>query len=539
MIRQGRAESAVLSLVAAVVAGVLCLAPLPWGATLPIDRFVVSLLLVGAAALVLATTAWSRVPRGVLAPSGALLVVSAIGFLQALPLPAFVVRLLGGRTERVWSEARLVAGDAEGSAMTLSWAPDQSLDTAAWIGILGLVFLVAAVLGAERRHRRVLGASLVAAALLQVVLPTFSGLGGRGRLFAGLGPSSTPVDQWFRGTYANPNHLSLLLGMVLMAGAAAAWWGARRALKGDSLMRKALAVALPAVLLLGLSAATARIGSRAGMLALAFGFLVHFGLLAAHYGRRKLVRVFATFGTVATVVGSVWYFFFGGRDGLGDLLNTSVYDLTVHARLRAVGESLLLWWEAPLFGVGLGAYRQAFPIRQTNRLSDSWEHVHNDWVELLVTGGPLAAAVFGLGLFLLVRRLWTVFHRGRTSEERAAGLAALGALVVAGVHELFDFGLLVPANALVLVVLCGAAAGAPAGVPRRRRRRRRSSRSSSPAPAADHEGGETGGPASPGSPDAATPRSTVTSGTMRFSPARVRSCRRPGSVPTSTFTSTV
>ena len=46
------------------------------------------------------------------------------------------------------------------------------------------------------------------------------------------------------------------------------------------------------------------------------------------------------------------------------------------------------------------------------------------------------------------------------AATRAAVVAALDALVAAAVHELFDFGLTLPANAITLAVLCGAALAA-------------------------------------------------------------------------------
>ncbi|MFQ5349076.1 MAG: hypothetical protein ACE5EG_01390, partial [Thermoanaerobaculia bacterium] len=45
-------------------------------------------------------------------------------------------------------------------------------------------------------------------------------------------------------------------------------------------------------------------------------------------------------------------------------------------------------------------------------------------------------------------------------EDRAAGLAAVGALTAAAFHEMFDFGLVIPANALALLVIVGSAAAA-------------------------------------------------------------------------------
>jgi hypothetical protein len=49
---------------------------------------------------------------------------------------------------------------------------------------------------------------------------------------------------------------------------------------------------------------------------------------------------------------------------------------------------------------------------------------------------------------------------GERSEDRAAALAALGALAAVAVHSCFDFGLSMPANSATLAIILGAALAA-------------------------------------------------------------------------------
>ena len=90
-----------------------------------------------------------------------------------------------------------------------------------------------------------------------------------------------------------------------------------------------------------------------------------------------------------------------------------------------------------------------------------WNHAHNNWIELLVTGGLLAFSLAVAAAMALLARILIVWRRGRRVEGRAAALAAVGAMAAAGVHELLDFGLVVPANAAALIVVIGMAAGVP------------------------------------------------------------------------------
>ena len=112
----------------------------------------------------------------------------------------------------------------------------------------------------------------------------------------------------------------------------------------------------------------------------------------------------------------------------------------------------------PLLGSGLGTFVEAFPLVQPAALTlRTWDHAHSDPLELLVTAGAVGAAILFVGLFFLVVHLLRVFRSGNRTEDRMAGLAALGALGAVGFHELVDFGLTLPASSYTLAILLGAA----------------------------------------------------------------------------------
>jgi O-antigen ligase len=129
--------------------------------------------------------------------------------------------------------------------------------------------------------------------------------------------------------------------------------------------------------------------------------------------------------------------------------------------MLVVQASLELWRRFPVTGTGLGTFEDAFPaVAPAGLTKVVWNRAHNDPVELLVTGG---VAGLGLGMLAMASLLWPIWRLTRhcpRSEDRAAGLAALGALGAAGFHELLDFGLVIPANHLALLVILGSAAAA-------------------------------------------------------------------------------
>ena len=153
----------------------------------------------------------------------------------------------------------------------------------------------------------------------------------------------------------------------------------------------------------------------------------------------------------------------GMRQGLSRALNTSAFDGSWNARLQAWGAAFDLWQRFPLLGTGLGTFRDAFPLTQPASVQGTWDHAHNDLLELLATGGLVGTLLVVIGITALLLRLSAVLRLTARSEDRAAPLAALGALVTCAIHGLFDFGITMPAIAFTLAVVCGAGAAPPLG----------------------------------------------------------------------------
>ena len=85
------------------------------------------------------------------------------------------------------------------------------------------------------------------------------------------------------------------------------------------------------------------------------------------------------------------------------------------------------------------------------------EHAHNDFLQILVTGGVVGAALgvalFG-SLFVVFYRAWSrQIHR----EESALALAGLGALLSLTLHGLVEFNLSIPVIPATLSSVLGLA----------------------------------------------------------------------------------
>ncbi|MCM3873323.1 MAG: O-antigen ligase family protein [Pyrinomonadaceae bacterium] len=111
-----------------------------------------------------------------------------------------------------------------------------------------------------------------------------------------------------------------------------------------------------------------------------------------------------------------------------------------------------MWKAHPIAGVGMGGYWVAIPGYHNASGTLVPQEAHNDYLELLASGGIVGAAIgiwFGAVLFKRVRT--TLRSPGRF--RRAASFGAVLGIVGVGVHSLFDFGLHMIVNALIFMTL--------------------------------------------------------------------------------------
>ena len=108
--------------------------------------------------------------------------------------------------------------------------------------------------------------------------------------------------------------------------------------------------------------------------------------------------------------------------------------------------------ENPVAGVGMGGYWAAIPRYHDASGQYIPQQAHNDYLELLASGGLVGAVVFICFVFIFLRRARETLRRG-DAFRRAACVGALAGLFGVAVHSLFDFGLHMTANAALFVAL--------------------------------------------------------------------------------------
>jgi O-antigen ligase len=266
--------------------------------------------------------------------------------------------------------------------------------------------------------------------------------------------------------FINYNHFAFLIEMALglVLGL----------MLGGSVRRDRLLIYLGLALWLGMSLVISN--SRGGILSMfcqllcvALGFLIvgpvreslalNSGASAWVQQVRKslLVRALLVVCLIATIgVGIVWV----GGDPLLGRLEAIPGEVGPREENARWGDRRVEIWRAtwqlvkahPVAGVGMGGYWAAIPQYHEGSGEMTPQRAHNDYLELLASGGLIGVA---LGGWFVVALIAGVSRQLRSADKfrRAASLGALIGLLGVGVHSLVDFGLHVTVNAVLAIAL--------------------------------------------------------------------------------------
>jgi O-antigen ligase len=109
----------------------------------------------------------------------------------------------------------------------------------------------------------------------------------------------------------------------------------------------------------------------------------------------------------------------------------------------------------PLTGVGIGAYARAVSVYQAPH-EFSFNHAHNEYLQILAEGGIPLAAVVGIAVVAGVARARAMLRADRSASYwiRAGAVSSVFAIAV---QSIWETGLRMPANAMLFAACCAAA----------------------------------------------------------------------------------
>ncbi len=413
-----------------------------------------------------------------------LLAAWSIGWLQTLPLPVSVVNLVAhgsAQTYQQWLPAELRSevlslGQPEFESLAagnsfISISPWQSRMSVANLSVFSVAVLFSAVV--FRRKWNMLLAFVITACS-GVILAFLSSLHDP----APSALASAVVDERSFGPFVNANNAACYLNLTL---AFAIGWltylltkqtdrnvpDARyRSQLGTPLEKLSQVIQLrirhlPAsTLIVFLLCVVIVVGvvstnSRGGVLGTGVGVAVVVALSLCRAFKTSVLRTVIAAGGLTFVVGMTWMLSQNDAQLDQSLRN----DRSVSTRLDHWSDASLAAWQFLPWGSGLGTYRFAYLPFQQHGESEWFLNADNLAMEWLVEGGFWGLSLLAIGVVVLgwkLQRLQNVRH-----APHLAGLvvAAWFMLASQATSQLFDFGLLLPANYLLVAVLCGAAIG--------------------------------------------------------------------------------
>lgn len=159
---------------------------------------------------------------------------------------------------------------------------------------------------------------------------------------------------------------------------------------------------------------------------------------------------------IAVILGVIWI---GGDPLVSNIESASSELQATQSELREGSRRRDIWrasWRMfkanQIVGAGLGGYWAAVPQYHDASGKMTPQQAHNDYLELLASGGLIGAAIGIWFLTLLIQRLRLAVRAHDSLYRAAAGGATIAAMGVA-VHSLFDFGLHITINALIFFAL--------------------------------------------------------------------------------------
>ncbi|WP_436714951.1 O-antigen ligase family protein [Roseiconus lacunae] len=394
-----------------------------------------------------------------LLPSLVLFAIAAYATLQCVPLPNSIVSLISptnASSHVDWGGALLRSNSPEW--IPISVAPLDSLHAAAWLTILAAVaFVVPTIYRNPRRSIWLLisvafyGGVISAIGIARQWCPNFTlwsfHEGGEGSPF---------------GTFFNRNNAAL--GINLGLASCVAIFLSRRHITtlntaprnvhpSRDKVRDPLAVASLAVATLCLCGLV-YCGSRGGLIAMALSILV----VAITF--RSAIKPLTFPASIAFVglIGMIAFDYFFSHDSLSSRWGLPTTSASITDRLNS--DARLQHWPDAMrtaiaffpFGSGVGTYGYAYLPWQE---SSSWRwftHAENLWLEVIAE-----TSVFGFLAILVC--LWMLVNASRRLQTGASPLdqayAATGVFLVPClvVSQTLDFGLILPANSIVAVLL--------------------------------------------------------------------------------------
>jgi O-antigen ligase len=348
----------------------------------------------------------------------------AIVALQLVPLPPALWSALPGR--------EILVKAAEVSGQPQPWRP-VSISPSASANALGslVVPVTVLVLAANLTHAlhwRMCG--LILALIFLSCIPALLQVSGARFENSLINQVAGSVS----GNFANRNHFALFLALGCLI---APVWGLRG---GTNRRRAIVALALVPFFLLTLLATGSRAGLALGAIALVLAIVIErAALIRRMRALDRLVRL-SLLAAVALILAApiAVSIMFGRAIAVDRALSLGAND---DLRSRAIPYVLDAAGRYFPFGSGFGTFDQTYRIAEPDALLRLvyFNHAHNDWLEIVLTGGIAGAMLLGGGLVWFATATCGAWREGGSREFTTLARVGAAGLFLVMIASLVDY----------------------------------------------------------------------------------------------------
>jgi O-antigen ligase len=416
---------------------VIVINPLSFGAVHPWSSFIIKTLILSVFFLALWKTLTGEAPRlkkrGIYYAAGIFILFF---ILQLLPLPAFILKLLGGRWNFLYGDFSKLGITTTPSFHPLHLAPGASREIISWIAFyIFFAFSIHAFVR-DRKSVKLIAKAIIGSGFLVAFIAIAQKFWGAKAIYWSAFPSQT-----FYGTFINPNHCAIYLACVGLFTFA-------YLLREDSRTNKGFLAFIFTLIAIAIFYSLSRGGIISFLLPL--GLLLYYLLKKpaqeAFLLRTNYIALFFILLAVATFL-AWWgtYRFFGELGSLTDISPKSDF------RVEIWKNSLTAFKDFYLFGTGIGSYQDIIPLYRTMPRNVIVEVAENDYIQLLLETGALGFLLCGIIIYLFARRISRVVSKDPEHTPRVQ-IGAIFAILAIALNSLINFNFYFPGSMILFSV---------------------------------------------------------------------------------------
>lgn len=272
------------------------------------------------------------------------------------------------------------------------------------------------------------------------------------------------------GTFVNRNHLAgylemtLAIGIGLMMATSSAgekeksWRQRLRSVINLLLSQKMVLRLMLAMMVIALVLTRSRMGNTAFFSSMLVAGFISLMVFRAQSGSVR--KMFSRRETRATVIllsslMVIDLFIVGAWFGVEKVMARIEQSSTIHdaERIEVSLNTINMIRDFPLVGSGGGSFHMAYPRYRSDAIASSYDHAHEDYLEIAADTGAVGLGLLGLMVLLSFWAALTALRRRHDPLMRGMAFASVMAIIALLIHSTVDFNLQIPANAATFMVV--------------------------------------------------------------------------------------